>query len=304
MLDDALVFTQVVRAGTLTAAARQLGLPKSTVSRRIAALEDRLGARLLQRTTRKLKLTDLGDLYFARAARGVDDIRDAERSVSDAHKAVQGRLKVTVPMDFAVDRMVALFVGFCRAYPDVELAVDPTNRVVDLVGEGYDVALRAGAMTDSSLVARRLVTASRQLFASPKYLDGRGAPRTAEALRSHDVLVFAGDSNRMTLRLEGPDGVQEVDVHGRLAVADHTVLRTAAALGLGIAVLPALANECGGEGKLVRVLPEHTAGHGQLFAVYPSARHLTSKVRAFVDFAAKHFAPLDDASTPRRRTPS
>lgn len=295
MLDDAFVFTQVVRSGTITAAARKLGLPKSTVSRRVAALEDRLGARLLQRTTRKLKLTDLGELYYTRAARGVDEIRDAERLVGDAQKSVQGSLRVTVPSDFAVDRMIELFVAFCRAYPEVTLAVDPTNRVVDLVSEGYDVALRAGSLTDSSLVARQLVSASRQLFASPGYLAERGTPHTVEALRAHDFVVFAPDANTATLRLEGPGGIEEIDVRGRLAVADHVALRTAAILGFGIAVLPALADECGGGGKLVRVLPAHTAGRGQLFAVYPSARHLTPKVRAFVDFAAKHFGPLAES---------
>ena len=293
MLDDARVFAQVVRAGSLSAAAKQLGIPKSTVSRRLAALENQLGVRLLQRTTRRLKLTDLGARYFEGVRRGLDAIEDAERQVSEAQGAVQGRLRVTVPSDFALDSMTELFVGFCREYPDCELAVDPTNRVVDLVGEGYDVALRAGTLTDSSLVARRLVAASRRLFASAEYLAARGTPRSVEALGEHDFLTFAAEVEVSTLRLDGPDGTHEVDVRSRFAARDHSVLRNAAALGLGIAALPALANDCGGRDKLQRVLPAYTAGRGQLFVVYPSSRHLTPNVRAFVDFAAAHFAALD-----------
>lgn len=290
-LDAVLVFTRVAQLRSFSAAARQLGLPKSTVSRRVSGLERRLGARLLHRTTRRLNLTDVGELYFARCERVIADLEEAERAVLELQTVPRGLLRVTTPVDFGLDVPARLIAAFQLAYPQVQVLVTATNARVDLIADGFDVALRAGNLPDSSLVARKLFGTHSGLYASPDYLARRGAPARPRELVEHDCIVFGRDRLQTSWRLRGPEGEIEVDITGRFGCNDFNFARGAAIGGMGIARLPEFGcSEHERTGQLVRVLPAYVSDGGSLYAVYPSQRHLTAKVRAFVDFAAEHIA--------------
>ena len=299
-LDAVRVFAEVVKTGGFTAAAKALGLPKSSVSRRVAALEERLGTRLLQRTTRRVSLTDVGEVYYARAARALDELRDAESALSDLRDAPRGVLRLTAPFDFGQDLLSGLLAAYRRAYPQVSLVVDLDNRRVDMVAEGYDLAIRASAqLDDSSLVARKLITAEMRLFASAEYLQAHGTPTRPEQLREHELLLFRAPRLHGKLELhriaqpDQPEQRTEVEIKGWLSGSDFAFLRRAMLDGMGIAMLPTFT--CSGdvkEGAVRRVLPEHHAGLSSLYAVYPSARYLAPKVRAFVELAAAQLGAL------------
>jgi DNA-binding transcriptional LysR family regulator len=303
-LDAVRVFAEVVSAGGFTAAARALGLPKSSVSRRVAALEARLGARLLQRTTRRVSLTDVGEVYYARAARALAELRDAEAALSDLQDAPRGVLRLTAPNDFGQDLLSGLSKVYRQTHPQVSLVVELDNRRVDLVAEGFDLAIRASAqLDDSSLVARKLITAEMRLFASCAYLAQHGTPAEPEDLRDHAMLLFRAPRLRSKLGLHRGDQHSEVEIEGFLSGSDFGFLRRAVLEGLGIAMLPTFA--CTGdvkEGTVRRVLPAHHAGTASLYAVYPSARYLAPKVRSFVEVAAAHLGGLSGADESARRS--
>lgn len=292
-LNDVLVFSRVVDAGSFTGAARQLGLPKSTVSRRISRLEDHLGVRLLQRTTRKLSLTDAGRLYYDRSARIVAELEDAERVVSEMQEQPRGRLRVTAPMEMG-ERLWLTITAFLEAYPEVELSLDLTNRYVNLVEEGFDVAIRAGTLSDSSLIARRLEESRFILVASPSYLEKRGVPAQLEDLKDHDCIAFSGRSvGHHTWHLQGPDGEVQMRIKGRLILNHLDMVKRAAIAGLGIGMVPNfyLAPEFESE-RLIEVLPGCGGLSSPISLVYPSTRHLAPKIRAFVDFMVEHYQAL------------
>jgi DNA-binding transcriptional LysR family regulator len=300
-LDAVLAFTRVAQLRSFSAAAQKLGLPKSTVSRRVAGLERRLGAQLLHRTTRKLALTDIGELYFARCERVIGELEEAERAVHELQAVPRGVLRVTTPADFGFDAPARLIAAFQLAYPEVHTLVVATNERLDLVAGGFDVALRASrSLPDSSLVARKLLSMHHALYASPDYLERRGTPERPEQLAQHDCIIFGRDRLQTSWRLQGPEGEIEVDVTGRFGCNDFNFARGAAIGGSGIALLPAFGCR-GGElqHQLVRVLPDYVGEDGSLYAVYPTQRHLTPKVRAFVDFAAEHIGRWLPGSGPR-----
>lgn len=285
-LDDVRVFTKVVEAGSFTKAARILDMPKSTVSRRVGELEDNLGTLLMQRTTRKLTLTAAGEIYFARTQRIIEDLHEAEAALEEMKGTPRGLLRITVPSDLS--GMVPRLTGdFQALHPDVRLCVFATGRRVDLVAEGYDLALRAGRLSDSSMVSKKLLSTRIGLFASPKYLEAHGAPACPSALPSHQCLCFGTDRIQTTWHLKNGAKTEDITVVPRLSSNDFNLLRVAAVRGQGIALLPywegALEVR---ERELQRVLPDYEMGGGALYAVYPSARHPSPSVRAFIDFAA------------------
>lgn len=287
-LNDVLIFTRVVEQGSFTGAGRVLDLPKSTVSRRIARLEDRLGIRLLQRTTRKLSLTDAGRIYFDRSTRIVADFEDAELAVLELQSEPRGRLRVSMPAEFG-EQIWSVLQAFLERYPQVHLELDLTNRYVDLVDEGFDAVIRAGRIADSTLIARKLISTRTLFVASPAYLERRGIPETLDALREHDCVVMGVFGHQATWRGRGPRGEVKVRVQGRLAANNLLVLKKAVLAGFGIGLLPdslcALELE---EGKLKEVLSHACLEPTPISVVYPSARHLAPKVRAFVDFLVLH----------------
>ena len=297
-LNEMLVFARVVQTGSFSAAARDLEMPKSTVSRRVSELEGRVGARLLQRTTRKLGLTDVGRVFYEYAARIVSEAEEAEQAVTRMQSSPRGLLRVSAPLSFAaVGPVVARFL---EANPDVQLELFCTDRQVHLVEEHFDLALRAGNLADSSLVARRLGVIRSVLVAAPQYLSERGTPKAARELTRHTCITFGAGSAPNVWSLvpdareaEGEEAGpqrEEVRVTPRFVVNDPETARNAAREGLGIAFLPEfVCTEDLAKRRLRRVLSGLCSAPTPLQAVYPSARHLSPKVVAFIEHLKSNF---------------
>jgi len=288
-LNEVLVFARVIQAGSFTAAARMLGMPKSSVSKKVADLEARLGTRLLQRTTRRLGLTDAGRLYFERCARVVTEVEEADQAVLELQAAPRGLLRATVPLSFGV--LGGIVASFLNEHPDVQVEIVCTDRTVDLVQDGFDLAVRASALQDSSLVAKKLGTIKRVLVAAVGYLDPHGRPRTPEELAKHVCIAFGGGSTPADWALEFGDKRKDVRVSPRYTVNDFELMLEAARAGVGIAwVLDFLAASEIRAGTLERVLPDWCSVQTPVHAVYPSARHLSPKVVRFVDHLREQFS--------------
>ncbi|QAT86511.1 LysR family transcriptional regulator [Corallococcus coralloides] len=287
-LNELLVFARVVQAGSFTAAAKALRMPKSTVSRKVSELEERVGAQLLQRTTRTLHLTEVGRAYYAHCERIVAEAEAAELAVTRLQAGPHGLLRVTTPL--SVNFLAPLVARFMEQYPEVQLELLCTDRAVDLMEEGFDLAVRAGKLPDSSLMARRLGDIERVVVASPEYLEARGAPRVPSDLAKHDCLFFGKALEGNVWTLHAPGRAVEVKVAGRLAVNEPDMLHAVALAGSGIALLPGLnCMEDVGNGRLQRVLPDWSSTGAPVHAVYPPTRHHVPKVMAFVDFLREHW---------------
>ncbi|HET6582214.1 MAG TPA: LysR family transcriptional regulator [Nannocystaceae bacterium] len=289
-LDEMLVFARVVQAGSFTKAAAQLDLPKSTVSRKITALEERLGARLLQRTTRKLSLTDAGRTYYDHAARIVGEVEDAERAVGRLQAAPRGLLRVTAPINMSF--LGPIVADYLRRHAEVRLELYCTARAVDLVEERFDLGIRAGPLADSTLVARSLGAAGWVLVATPAYLRKRGRPRAPEDLKAHDCMFFGHGRDHAVVHLEHRGRGVDVAVPARVMVSDNDVLHAVARAGLGIAYMPVyLCVEDLRARRLERVLRDWTAPSTPVHVVYPSTRHMSPKVKSFVDHLQQRMTP-------------
>ncbi len=283
-------FVRVVELGSFSAAARELSLAKSTVSKRIAALEGRLGALLLHRTTRTLRMTEVGAAYFDRCLAVLAAAEEAERAVTRMQGVPRGRLRVSAPMSFGQRYLASSVARFLQDHPEVEVDLDLSDRMVDVVGEGFDVAIRVGALRDSSLIARRLAPSRSLVVGSPAYFHGRGRPRSPEELREHACLLYAYQASGDTWHFRGPSGPTAVRVQGRLRANNGDVLALAAQAGLGLALLPDFIVDADlRTGRLEPALAEFCRSEAVLHAVYPHARHLMPKVRAFVDLLAADF---------------
>lgn len=281
-LNDIVVFARVVQAGSFTAAGKQLELPKSTVSRKVSALEARLGTRLLQRTTRSLALTEAGHIYHEHCLRILAEVDASERAMTSYQDEPRGLLRVTAPLRMRF--ISGLFTELLRRYPELRVELLCTDRTIALVDEGFDMAIRAGALEDSSLIARKLGQAEQVVVASPAYLLRYGAPEDPRGLRQHQGLVF-GTSGKTgaawALVHEGEQVPTSPDV--RLLANDFEVIHAAVLAGHGVAVLPELMVDADLEaGRLKRVLEAWRPPGVPLHAVYPSAQHLAPKVAALV----------------------
>ncbi|MEZ4382181.1 MAG: LysR family transcriptional regulator [Nannocystaceae bacterium] len=295
-------FVRVVDRGSFSAAAADLGVAKSTVSKRIAALEERLGARLLYRTTRSVRPTEVGATYYERCLAVLAAAEEAERAVTRMQQVPRGRLRVSAPMSFGQRYLAPVVAEFMRDFPEVEVDLDLSDRMVDVIAEGFDVAIRVAALPDSSLIARRLAGSRRLVVGAPSYFRARGRPASPAALAEHDCLLYAYQASGDTWHFDGPGGAQAVRVAGRLRANNGDVLAVAACAGLGLALLPDFIVEPElRAGRLEPTLPEHCRAETALYAVYPHARHLVPKVRAFVDRLAGRFAA---AEWPARRRES
>lgn len=283
-LFEAEVFVLVVQEGSFTAAARRLGITKSYASKLVSRLEDRLGVRLLQRSTRKLALTEAGASYHGRCTELVRALEEAEAEATTLQTTLRGRLRVTLPTAFGVNHLVRPLARFKALHPQLVVEAVFTDRYVDLMGEGFDVAIRAGELRDAELVARRLARAESVACAHPAYLERRGTPREPEDLEGHECLLYANHPAPGSWRLRGPRGQVTVKVAGTLVANHAMMLLESACEGQGVAFVPNFhAAPYLREGRLVRVLPAWSwpiAVH----ALYPHARHLSAKVRAFVQF--------------------
>jgi DNA-binding transcriptional LysR family regulator len=289
-LNEILVFTRVVQTGSFTAAAAELGMPKSTVSRKVNELEERLKARLLQRTTRKLGLTDVGRTYYDYCARIVAEIEDADRAVSSLQAGPRGLLRVTAGTNAG---WLGPIVGdYLKRYPEVNVELVCTGRIVDLVEERFDLGIRAGLLADSTLVARSLGVARWFLVSTPAYLKKRGRPKSPDDLKAHDCLLFGAGAAGLTLRLEKGEQSVQITLSARMLVNDMDVLSASATAGLGIALLPA--SQCVEDlraRKLERVLRDWDVPATPVHVVYPTARHVTPKVKTFVEHLQQRMTP-------------
>lgn len=295
-LNELLVFAKVVQAGSFTVAARGLRMPKSTVSRKVSELEERVGAQLLQRTTRKLRLTDVGQAYYEHCARIVAEAEQAELAVTRMQAAPHGLLRVTAPLTF--NFLGPIVAEFLKRYPEVQLELVCTDRSVDLVEEGFDVAVRAGRLADSSLIARKLGDIARVVVAAPEYLEQRGVPKSPKDLERHDCLVFGAGMEGNVWTLHSGSRSVQVSVRARLVVNEPDMLRAVALGGAGVTLLPTLLNAADlSAGRLRRILPDWSSSGAPVHAVYPGSRHHSPKVMAFVDFLRERW-PEPSSGTP------
>ena len=278
------LFARVVEGASFTAAARDAGLPKSSVSRAIAALERDLAVRLIHRTTRRLQPTEAGRAYYESVSRGLAGIDEATAAAAELQDTPRGTVRITAPTDLGDRLLPPILVRFAARYPEVRVDVVLTQRFVDLVHEGIDLALRVGRLGDSRLVVRPLGTVRAGVFASPRYLERRGAPRTVAALAEHECVLFQGSSGQAVWKLVGPRGAETVEVRGAISADDHHMVREAAAAGQGLALLPIVA--CAGRAAVAdlrRVLPRHAAEGPPLHLVYPSTRLVPKRVALLRD---------------------
>ncbi len=289
---DMRMFVTVAEAGSISAAADRLGVAKSAVSRRLADLETRLGVELLHRTTRRLALTDSGRAFWERSQRILADLEEAEQEVSQAHGAIGGKLKVALPLGFGMLHLAPLIAEFQALHPAIEFDLDFNDRQIDLMQEGFDLAIRIARLADSSLIARRLAPVRHAVCASPAYLARHGTPTRAADLARHPGLVYSNLANPALWPYTGPDGQPgSVQVPVRLRANNGEYLCQAAIAGLGVLLHPTFfLRDALDRGDLVTLLADHGWPVVDAYAVYPPTRHLSRRVRAFVDFLAARLA--------------
>ena len=283
-LNDVSTFVHVADGGGFTAAAKALGVPKSTVSRALVRLERKLGVRLVQRTSRSLALTDAGKAYYERVRGAVASVSDATADVVDMGAEPRGTIRITAPGDLGQALVAGVVAAFSKQYPQVVFEVSLTSRVVDLVAEGFDLGVRASPLRDSSLVVRKLGEASLGLFASPEYLERRGTPTRVADLATHEFVTFSSMSLGSTLPLHGPDGEEKVEVHGSIASDDLGFVRRVVSAGAGIGLVPLFFSDCEAQDELAglrRVLPQWTLRGAGVSIVAPSARQEPRRVKLF-----------------------
>lgn len=283
-------FTHIVETGSFTAAAQALGLTRAAVSRQVRVLEDRLGSRLLNRTTRRVSLTEAGHAYYETARRVLGDLAEAEAGIAQLTDAARGLLRIDAPMSFGTLHLAPAIAEFMARYPDVVVQLALNDRFVDIVEEGFDIGLRIGRLEDSSLIARRVVESRRVLCAAPDYLTVHGRPEVPRDLRHHRILHYGYLESGATWRLSGKDGDHSVQIQAALCANNGEVLRDAAVAGQGIALLPTfIAGGALQTGSLVTVLSDYRPPEAALYALYPPNRYLAAKVRLFIDFLVERF---------------
>ncbi|MFL6862937.1 MAG: LysR family transcriptional regulator [Allosphingosinicella sp.] len=284
---DVLAFVRVVESGAFSRAAERMGMAKSILSRRVARLEEQLGARLLTRNARGASPTDVGQAYFERAANVLAELEAAEEVVAAAATRIAGPIRLSAPLSFGVMHLAPVLADFAAEHPKVELDISFDDRNVDLVAGGYDLAVRIGALKDSALIARRIAPVRKVPVASPSYLERHGRPERPRDLAGHDVLLYGSESWRFRV------GKSWEHVHGRarLRADNGEMLRAAAVAGLGICILPSfIAAPAFESGALEPLLRDFPLDEGALHAVMPG-RATTARVRALVDFLAARFGP-------------
>jgi DNA-binding transcriptional LysR family regulator len=296
-LNDVIVFARVVEAGSFTAAARLLAMPKTTVSRRVAALEREVGVRLLQRTTRSLNLTDAGRLYYEQSSQGLRTIEEANLRLAEARAEPSGTIRISAPVGFGGHFLIRAVVEFLALYPKTNVELRLTDDKLNLVEDGIDLAFRTGRLEDSTLIARKIGSTHRLLCASPDYLARYGMPESPADLARHRCVIAGPSASGAHWVLDGPQGQETVVVAGRFAANEMQAVVAAALAGFGIAQLPQLmADGLINEGRLRRVLDGYTTPVGGLHVLYPSSRHLSPLVKAFIDLAVERISNRANAA--------
>lgn len=298
MLDllELAIFVRAVEGRSLSSAASALNIPRSTVTRRLAQLEDRLGVQLLHRSTRSMSLTEAGEAFYPRAARLVADADSAFVEITESQSEPRGRLRVTAPVEFGDSFLFAMCVDFMNTYPDVALEMDLTNRQVDLIAEGYDLAIRAGRLADSSLIARKLLGVTCGIYASRSYVEAFGEPATPSELSRHRVVHLGRGAGPFEWNLRRGREDATIPVQPALVVNHVPALREAVAGGVGVGLIPRFylqSEAC--PANLVPVLSEWTADGGGLYAVTPSNRHPRAVVQRFIELVQRVLQPEESA---------
>jgi DNA-binding transcriptional LysR family regulator len=297
VFDQMRTFVRVVEAGSISRAAEQLGVAKSGVSRRLAELEARLGVRLLNRTTRRSSLSDAGRSYYEGAVRLLSDVAELDALVTGSEAALEGRLRLAAPLSFGLAHLSPAIEGFARAHPEVLIDIDFSDRQVDLVAQGVDLAIRIAELRDSSLQARRICPIRLMLCASPAYLERHGTPLNPDELRRHQVLHYdiggggGGGGGSPLLRLpDGHGGERAVPLSPRLVANNGDFLRDMAVAGHGIILTPTfIAWREVAAGALLPVLPDYWPESLSAYAVYPQSRYLPRRARILIEFLAERF---------------
>ena len=296
------VFVTVVDQGNFSAAAEHLQLSRATVSKHIAALENCLGGRLLNRTTRRISLTEAGQAYYQRCKQILDDVIEAECVVTGFSTEPRGLLRINAPMSFGIKQFASIIATFCQLHPDIDIELSLNDRIVDVVEEGYDLVIRISQLKESSLIARKLAPCRQVLCASPDYLELHGRPLVADDLDRHTCLHYAYSEAGKNWILHGPDGEHRIRIQPQLTANNGEVLYTAARQGLGIVLLPTfIVGDAIRAGDLEIILPDYQPQEINIYAVYASRQHLSAKVRAFIDFTVGQIGaqPVWDAGLPR-----
>ena len=297
-LSEMEAFINVVDQGGFTGAATRLGVSKSAVSKHISALEDRLGARLLDRTTRRVNPTEIGLSYYDRAKRVLEEAADADEMVAAMQSRPRGVLRISVPLSFGLKYGGEVISEFLKIYPDVTIDLVLDDRFVDIIEERYDLALRIGVLADSSLKARKIAESQHVLAASPAYLATHGMPETIDALTDHKLLHYSMQSTGNVWKIVSRTGEErQVRSTGCLAANNGDILVQAMLDGIGIGFVPSFfLGEHLKSGAIVQILPEHPQPPLGIHVVYPSGLYTQPKTRAFIDFVAGHFkgkGPMD-----------
>ena len=283
-------FVAVVEAGSFVAAGEVLRVSKAAVSRGVIELETRLGARLLQRTTRRLSLTEAGRAYYGHCKQILAELDEADRAVGMVTGHPVGRLRVNAPFSFGISHLAPLWGPFMERYPEVDLELTLSDRLVDVVEEGFDVVIRISRLQDSTLVYRRLATTRILLCASPEYLARHGTPATVDEIARHPVIAYSYAAQGDVWRFTTADGVREVQTRPRMRTNNGDTCRAVALAHQGLVLQPDfLVGADLAHGRLVEVLPECRGPEIGVYAVYPSRKHLSVKIRALVDYLASAF---------------
>ncbi len=284
-------FVRIVEAGSITEAAKQMRVAKSAVSRRLKELENRLGSQLITRSTRKHVLTDTGQALYRKAVSLLADWDEIEAIIGDTHLSLSGSLRITMPLSFGVRHMGPMILEFMKHHPDIEFDIDFTDRVVDLVSEGRDLAIRVGSLPDSSLIARKFADISVVACASPAYLEKMGMPKTPQDLTGYTELAY-GYRGSSVRTYQAPDGSQgQIEIPPRLHATNGEFMRDAAVAGEGLLIVPRfIVYENLNNGSLVEILADYKWETLGAYAIYPPTRHLSARVRAFVDYLVEHCA--------------
>jgi len=282
-LNDISIFTRVVEHNSFSAAARYLKMPNSAISRKVARLENQLGVKLLQRTTRKLHLTEAGELFYRHCAHLVAEAEEAERLVSKLQQQPQGHLKITTPIEVGSYFLCDFVADFMTKYPDLQIEIELTSRWVDLIEEGFDLAIRAGQAADSSLIGRKLVTARQVIVASPMYLQQHDPIRSPQDLKGHNC-ILPWWQKKVSWQFYKNNETESVNIRGRLRSNNLSFMRKSAELDQGITLLPGfVCRESLQDHKLARLLSDYSIAGIELYAMYPDRRYLPQKVRLFLD---------------------
>ena len=287
-LEEMQAFLRTAEAQSFTGAAQRLGMSKSMVSQRVADLEARLGVRLLNRTTRRLSLTEAGQVFLDGCSRALQEVEEAEEAASRHGSELRGTLRIAAPLTFALLHLRPAMLDFMTAHPQLEVYLDMDDRVVDLIQGGYDMALRIGRLPDSSLIVRRLAPARSVVCASPAYLVERGRPEHPEQLSAHECLLYTRSARSDSWSFQIDGRWTAVPVHGRLQANNGDMLLSAAIAGYGVAMLPSfIVGPAIENGDLTCLLHNFPTQDGAIHAVYPPARQVSQRVRVFCDFLAE-----------------